>query len=72
MEEKERLLEELNQFRENIMEVASMGYDPDLDDGVLINIAPLNKLVPWNDAGETWKELLAGKYEWSTMAKKLI
>lgn len=72
VEEKERLLEELSLFRENILEVAGMGYDPDLDDGVLINIAPLHKVVPWNDAEKTWKELLEGKYGWSTMAKNFL
>ncbi len=23
------------------------GYDPDIDDGVIINMAPLHELIPW-------------------------
>jgi len=65
------LLEELVRFQSDVREVADMGYEPDRDDGVIINIAPLHKVVPWKDAGLMWKELQAGKYPWSTMAKRL-
>jgi len=65
------LLEELLRFQSDVREVADMGYEPDRDDGVIINIAPLHKVVPWKDAGLMWKELQAGKYPWSTMAKRL-
>jgi len=42
-----------------------MRYDPDLNDGVRVNIAPLWELVPWGKAKKYWEELLAGKVECS-------
>jgi hypothetical protein len=39
-----------------------MHLNPDLDDGVLLNIAPLWELVPWKEAAPTWQELLKGEY----------
>ena len=48
-----------------------MVYDPDLNDGVVLNIAPLWELVPWKEAKNYWEELLEGKYEWSSMGKLL-
>lgn len=71
IEKQKALLEELTLFRADIREAAEMGYEPDRDDGVIVNIAPLHKLVPWPEAAAMWKELLAGKYPWSTMSKRL-
>jgi len=71
IQKQQQLLEELTQFRADIYEVASMGYEPDRDDGVKINIAPLHKLVPWPEAARAWRELQEGKYPWSTMHKRL-
>ena len=45
--------------------------DPDLNDGVVLNIAPLWELVPWKEAKNYWEELLEGKYEWSSIGKQL-
>jgi hypothetical protein len=28
-------------------------------------------LVPWKEAKSKWNELLAGKYEWSSIGKQL-
>ncbi len=67
----EKLVAELYRFRDALKAVADRGYDPELDDGVVLSIAPLHALVPWKDAGAYWKELLAGKYPWSSVSKQL-
>ena len=50
---------------------AALGFEPDLDDGVALNIAPFHELTPWKDAKAYWKELLDGDYPWSTIGKRL-
>ena len=49
----------------------NLHLEPDLNDGVVLNIAPLWELVPWKEAKAYWEDLLAGKYEWSTIGKQL-
>jgi len=38
---------------------------------VVLNCAPLKEIMPWSEAKKYWDELIAGKYEWSTIGKQL-
>ena len=67
----ESLVHELIDFRDELERVARLHLAPDLDDGVVLSIAPLHALVPWKEAKEKWEELRAGKYDWSTMAQRM-
>lgn len=71
MERQTDLLVELEDFRDKLRRAANLGLEPDLNDGVVLNIAPLWELVPWNEAKKYWQELLDGKYEWSSIGKQL-
>jgi hypothetical protein len=67
----EAFLSELNDFRDKLQRAANLNLEPDLNDGVVLNIAPLWELVPWAEAKKYWEELKRGKYEWSTISKQL-
>ena len=71
IDRQEALLSELRDFEDKLRRVANLHLDPDLNDGVVLNIAPLRELVPWKEAKTYWDELLAGKYEWSSIGKQL-
>ena len=71
VERQEALIAELEEFRKTLERVALLGLTVDHDDGVLLSIAPLHELVPWKPAKQAWDELVAGKYEWSTMSKQM-
>ena len=83
VEQQEALLGELRDFAEKLERAAKLNfgnpeklnsevvYDPDLNGGVVLNIAPLWELLPWKEAKNYWEELLEGKYEWSSMGKLL-
>jgi hypothetical protein len=52
-------------------------WEPELNDGVLLNAAPLHELMPaWKkvdaklDLKKTWIELEAGKYDWARTAMR--
>ena len=64
-------MDEIKSFRKTLDAVALLDLQPDLNDGVLLNIAPLQELVPWKEAGRAWDELLKGKYAWSAIAARL-
>jgi hypothetical protein len=38
---------------------------------VVLTIAPLRELVPWNEPKNYWDELIEGKYAWSSIGKQL-
>ena len=71
IEKQDALLSELHDFEEKLRRAANLHIEPDLNDGVVLNIAPLWELVPWKEAKAYWDDLLAGKYEWSTIGKQL-
>jgi hypothetical protein len=71
VEKQEELLTDLREFRDRLDRAAKLHLRPDLNDGVVLNIAPLHELVPWKEAMSKWNELLSGKYEWSSIGKQL-
>lgn len=71
----EALVEELRAFLDEVKLVAPL-WNPNLDDGVIINFAPLWRLVPQNKSWQkelksTWDALCEGKYDWAHLAMHL-
>ncbi len=65
------LVAELKSYIKSLDAAALLQLQPDLNDGVLLNIAPLRELVPWKEPARAWEELLRGKYAWSHIASQL-
>ena len=73
--EQEAFVAELRAFRDEVARVAPL-WRPDLDDGVIVNFAPLWRLVPqhraWQkECRECWEKLVAGDYDWAHLAMHL-
>ncbi len=81
IEKQESLVSELTDFSDKLQRAAKLDFgrnliqdvvfDPDLNDGVVLNIAPLWELTPWSEAKKYWQDLIQGKYEWSSIGKQL-
>ena len=71
LEKQQDLVAEIREFRDTLKKAADLRLTPDLDDGVVLNIAPLHDLVPWSEAAKYWDELQTGKYPWSSIGKQL-
>lgn len=71
LDKQESFISELHDFHGKLKRAADLHLEPDLNDGVVLNIAPLWELVPWTEAKKYWKELTEGKYEWSSISKQL-
>jgi hypothetical protein len=75
IEQQEIFVEELKTFREEVERVAPL-WHPDLNDGVIINFAPLWRLVTHHKAWQkeckaVWDKLVAGDYDWAHLAMHL-
>jgi hypothetical protein len=71
----EAIVDELRAFLDEVKRVAPL-WKPNLDDGVIINFAPLWRLVPQNKAWQkelksAWDALCEGKYDWSHLGMHL-
>jgi hypothetical protein len=63
---------ELESLKTELLRVAHLPYQPNLNDGVIINAAPLWKLFrlkKWQkDCRECWDQLESGAYDWAHLA----
>jgi hypothetical protein len=60
VERQEDFLSELREFEDKLRRAANLHLEPDLNDGVVLNVAPLWELVPWKESKGYWDELLEG------------
>jgi predicted RNA methylase len=66
----EKHAEELRRFRTEAERIAGLGWEPNLDDGIVLCAAPLADLFPaWPDAKKARDELRKGDHEWATVAQ---
>lgn len=75
IEAQSTFVEELSALSDEVKRVAPL-WDPDLDDGVILNFAPLWRLVPQNRAWQkelraAWASLVAGDYDWAYLSMRL-
>ena len=71
----ERFVDELRTLRDEVARVAPL-WNPDLNDGVIINFAPLWRLVPQNRSWQkecvgVWDKLVGGDCDWAHLAMHL-
>ncbi|HPU77816.1 MAG TPA: SAM-dependent methyltransferase, partial [Thermosynergistes sp.] len=71
IDRQEQFISELRDFEEKLRRAANLHIDFDLNDGVILNIAPLWELVPLREAKIYWEALREGKYDWSYIAYQL-
>ena len=70
LDAEQRLAEELRVFSQEAERIASLGWVPDLDDGIVLCAAPLAGLFPaWKETAKEQENLKAGKYPWATVSR---
>ena len=66
----EALAEELATFRSEAERLAGLGWEPDLDDGIILCAAPLASFFPaWPDAAKEREQIRKGEYPWATVSR---
>jgi hypothetical protein len=71
IDRQEQFVIELHDFHDKLRRIADLHLIPNLNDGVILNIAPLYELVPWKEAEKTWEALQDAKYDWAHIAYQL-
>lgn len=71
IDRQEEFISELRDFEDKLRRIANLHLDPDLNDGVVLNIAPLWEIIPWKESKKYWEELRDGEYAWSYIGKQL-
>jgi hypothetical protein len=71
----EAFVEELREMLDEVKRVAPL-WNPNLEDGVVLTMAPLWRLVPqhkpWQkELKAKWEEICSGKYDWADIAMRL-
>jgi hypothetical protein len=62
-------LDDVQEFSNRLNSIIQKGYTPHIDDGVLINAAPLWEILPsWPDTKKAWQDLEDEKYDWANQA----
>jgi hypothetical protein len=71
-DELEKLLDDLEEFARRLKAITDRGYDPDINDGVILNMAPLWQIIPsWSkEPQKYWEGLERGDYDWAHIAMK--
>jgi hypothetical protein len=75
IENQEKFVAELASMVEEVERIAPL-WNPNLNDGVIINFAPLWRLVPQNKSWQKeckscWDKLVKGDYDWAHLAMRL-
>jgi hypothetical protein len=80
LEEGQAVLAELEEFAKVLETITAtrnergetVGWAPELDDGVILNMAPLHTILPsWSaEPRRYWQRLAAGDYDWSHTAMR--
>lgn len=63
LEKHESLIAELHDFHDKLKRAADLRLEPDLNDGVVLNIAPLCELVPWSESQEILGRAVTGQIQ---------
>jgi hypothetical protein len=75
LENLQTLEDELTKFRDELLRVAKLPWNPNLNDGVQITVAPLHslfRLSKWQKKlKETWDKLEKGDYDWAHLAHSI-
>lgn len=69
IESERALIEQLLQLRADVARIANLGWEPDLDDGIVLCAAPFSRWLPksWKQAQESLTDIREGKYAWSSI-----